>query len=131
MHSAVFPILCSYLAFYSSYRPLLTLNVEAYVGALALKGTDLSLAEISQEVATHTAQLAAMEEQLHGSISLGLIQVNCNKVRECGVLAAARPAPAWGSVAPLVWQQTSLTTVYAEFCPGQLFCMEGMTAVPG
>lgn len=97
MHPAVFRILCSYLAFYNTYQPLLTLNVEAYVGALALKGTELSLAEISQEVATHTAQLAAMEEQLHGSISLGLIQVNCNKVGQCGVLTAARPAPACGS----------------------------------
>jgi hypothetical protein len=56
------------------------LNVEAYVGALAMKGTDLSLAEISQEVSMHTAQLAAMEEQLQGSVNLGLVQVNCNKV---------------------------------------------------
>lgn len=70
----------SYLAFYKAYQPLLVLNVEAYVGALALKGTDLSLAEITQEVALHTAQLATMEEQLQGSINLGLIQVNCNKV---------------------------------------------------
>jgi hypothetical protein len=59
--------------------------VEAYVGALALKGTDLSLAEITQEVSLHLAQLATMEEQLQGSINLGLIQVNCNKVslRQC------------------------------------------------
>lgn len=62
------------------YQPLLTLNVEAYVGALTLKGAELTLAEITQEVATHTAQLAKMEEQLQGSVNLGLIQVNCNKV---------------------------------------------------
>jgi hypothetical protein len=76
---------CSYLAFYKAYQPLLVLNVEAYVGALALKGTDLSLAEITQEVSLHLAQLATMEEQLQGSVNLGLIQVNCNKVslRQC------------------------------------------------
>jgi hypothetical protein len=68
------------LAFYKAYQPLLTLNIEAYAGALALKGAELSLADITQEVATHTAQLAKMEEQLQGSVNLGLIQVNCNKV---------------------------------------------------
>lgn len=71
---------CSYLAYYKAYQPLLNLNVEAYVGALALKGTDLSLAEITQEVSTQTAQLATMEEQLQGSVNLGLVQVNCTKV---------------------------------------------------
>lgn len=50
------------------------------MGALALKGNDLSLAEITQEVSMHTAQLATMEEQLQGSVNLGLIQVNCTKV---------------------------------------------------
>jgi hypothetical protein len=73
-------LFCSYLVFYTAYQPLLTLNVEAYVGALAMKGTDLSLAEISQEVSMHTAQLAVLEEQLQGSVNLGLVQVNCNKV---------------------------------------------------
>jgi hypothetical protein len=71
---------CSYLAFYKAYQPLLALNVDAYVGALAMRGTDLSLADITKEVALHTAQLASMEEQLQGSVWLGLVQVNCNKV---------------------------------------------------
>lgn len=71
---------CSYLAYFKAYQPLLNLNVETYVGALALKGTELSLAEITQEVSTQTAQLATMEEQLQGSVNLGLIQVNCTKV---------------------------------------------------
>lgn len=71
---------CSYLAFMRTYQPLLTLDVEQYVAALAQKGPDLSLTEITQEVAKHTAELATMEEQLQGSTNLGLVQINCNKV---------------------------------------------------
>lgn len=54
--------------------------MDAYVGALAIKGAELSLAEISREVGQHTAELAAIEEALAGSVCLGLVQVNCNQV---------------------------------------------------
>ncbi|WIA31960.1 hypothetical protein OEZ86_002815 [Tetradesmus obliquus] len=72
----------SYLAKYAAYEPLLTLNVEAYVEALAAKGTELGLADISREVASHSAELAHMEEHLLPTVCLGLVQVNCMKVRE-------------------------------------------------
>lgn len=66
-----------------AYEPLLALNTDAYVGALAIKGTGLSLADITREVAVHTADLATMGECLQGSVCLGLVQVNCNKVGGC------------------------------------------------
>jgi hypothetical protein len=72
--------LCSYLAKYAAYEPLLTMNVEAYVEVLAAKGTELGLADISREVATHSAELAHMEEHLLPTVCLGLVQVNCMKV---------------------------------------------------
>ncbi|KAF6265909.1 dynein heavy chain 2 [Scenedesmus sp. NREL 46B-D3] len=74
--------LCCYLAKYAAYEPLLTMSVEAYVDVLAAKGTELGLADISREVASHSAELAHMEEHLLPTVNLGLVQVNCMKVRE-------------------------------------------------
>jgi hypothetical protein len=72
---------CSYLAKYAAYEQLLSMNVEAYVEALAAKGTELGLADISREVASHSAELAHMEEHLLPTVCLGLVQVNCMKAR--------------------------------------------------
>jgi hypothetical protein len=80
MSTPCFQHFCSYLAKYAAYEPLLTMNVEAYVEALAAKGTELGLADISREVATHSAELAHMEEHLLPTVCLGLVQVNCLKV---------------------------------------------------
>lgn len=79
VHATLF-LVCSYLAKYAAYEPLLTLSVEAYVEALAAKGTELGLADISREVASHSAELAHMEEHLLPTVCLGLVQVNCMKV---------------------------------------------------
>lgn len=70
----------SYLAQYAAYEPLLAMHVESYVDSIAAKGTEVSLVEVSKEVAMHSAELAYMEENLLATVCLGLVQVNCMKV---------------------------------------------------
>ncbi|KAF8071068.1 Dnah1 [Scenedesmus sp. PABB004] len=72
----------SHLAQYGAYEPLLGLNVEAHVDALAAPGGELGLADVSREVSAAAAELARMEETLPATVCLGVAQVNCVKVRE-------------------------------------------------
>eukprot|EP00878_Enallax_costatus_P016966 GHUV01017809.1.p1 GENE.GHUV01017809.1~~GHUV01017809.1.p1 ORF type:complete len:1283 (+),score=439.89 GHUV01017809.1:87-3935(+) len=72
----------SYLGQYSTYNGLLNVDVESYVQRFAAQGVDLSLADISKEVANQIAELSYMEENLLPTVNLGLVQVNCVKVRD-------------------------------------------------
>lgn len=69
------------MEFYRAHEALLALNVDAHVGALALRGAELSLADVTSEVAAQSATLSAMAEQLQSSVNLGLVQLNCTKAR--------------------------------------------------
>jgi hypothetical protein len=70
-----------YLQLYAPYEYLLSLNPDTYVEQLAEKGSDLTLAQVKQEVFKHERELELMEQQLPAAVCLGLVQVNCNKVR--------------------------------------------------
>lgn len=73
-------VCCSYLAQYGSYRALLALDLDAYVGKMAAQGSELNLADISKEVTRQMNELAYMEENLIPAVNLGLLHVNCVKV---------------------------------------------------
>ncbi|GBF98747.1 dynein heavy chain axonemal [Raphidocelis subcapitata] len=71
-----------YLNCWKRYEPLLALSVEAEVERLAARGAELTLGEVQASVARAVADLREMEAALPATMNLGLVQVNCVKVRD-------------------------------------------------